>query len=216
MHKVLSDLHETQTDSPFPGLTTHAYLWTGPNVLFYSMATDAEFGELEKLGGVADQYLSHRDEAGPMLKTIARHFGSALHAPEAELPQIAEHSRVDIPLSGRHTDGNGVEVIPTPGHSPGSTSYLIRGAEGRYLFAGDTLIRNREGDWWAGYIEGISDAQAMAQSLRVLADLEPDVVISSAFQGDSAVHRIEAGLWRDHVAHALDGLLESTGNSRHR
>ncbi|WP_370333086.1 MBL fold metallo-hydrolase [Mycolicibacterium hippocampi] len=216
MKHVLTDLHETRTDSPFPGLTTHAYLWTGPNVLFYSMATDSEFDELAELGGVTDQYLSHRDEAGPMLKAIAQHFGSALHAPEAELADITEHGDVDVALSSRHTDANGVEVIPTPGHSPGSTCYLVPGSEGRYLFTGDTLIRNQEGNWWAGYIEGISDAESMADSLHLLAELEPDVVISSAFQGDSAVHRIEPGLWRDHVAHALNGLPTGSGNSGRR
>lgn len=214
MKKVLSDLWETQTDSPFPGLTTHAYLWSGPNTLFYSTATDAEFDDLTQLGGIEDQYLSHRDEAGPMLGHIARRFHSILHAPAAELAEISEHHPVDVPLEGRHIDGNGVEAIPTPGHSPGSTSYLIAGAEGTYLFTGDTLIRNPEGRWWAGYIDGISDAPSLADSLRVLAELEPDVVISSAFQGDSAVHRIQRGDWRDHVAQALDGLPAPVGNAR--
>ena len=206
MRQVLTDLWETQTDSPFPGLTTHAYLWTGPNALFYSMATDADFGDLERLGGIADQYLSHRDEAGPMLKKIARHFDSTLHAPATELVEIGRHAHIDVPLGSRHIDFNAIEVIPTPGHSPGSTCYLVHGAEGTYLFTGDTLIRNTEGQWWAGYIEGIGDAGALADSLRLLADLTPDVVISSAFQGDSAVTRIERDHWRGHIAHALAGL----------
>lgn len=215
MQKVLNDLWETQTDAPFPGLTTHAYLWTGTgrNTLFYSVATDSQFGELERLGGVADQYLSHSDEAGPMLKTIAEHFGSTLHAPTAELLEIGEHAHVDVPLGSRHIDYNNVEIIPTPGHTPGSTCYLVDGAEGSYLFTGDTLIRNPEGQWWAGYIEGHSDAQALADSLRLLAELTPDVVISSAFQGNSAVHRIEPGHWRGHVAHAIAGLPSRTASS---
>ena len=29
MRQIRSDLWETRVDSPFPGLTTHAYLWTG-------------------------------------------------------------------------------------------------------------------------------------------------------------------------------------------
>ena len=93
-----------------------------------------------------DQYLSHRDEAGPMLKKIARHFGSTLHAPVAELVDIGKHAHVDVPVGSRHTDQNGVEIIPTPGHSPGSTCYLVPGAEGSYLFTGDTLIRSDEGN----------------------------------------------------------------------
>ena len=116
MQKVLTDLWQTRTDSPFPGLTTHAFLWTGPNALFYSTATDADFDELDELGGIADQYLSHRDEAGPMLAKIADHFDSSLHAPAAELLEIGQHAHVDVPLGSRHIDVNGVEVIPTPGH----------------------------------------------------------------------------------------------------
>ena len=213
MQQVLTDLWQTRTDSPFPGLTTHAFLWTGRNALFYSMASDADFSAIEKLGGISDQYLSHRDEAGPMLAKIAEAFDSSLHAPVAELLEIGEHAHVDVPTGGRHVDVNGVEVIPTPGHSPGSTCYLVNGAEGGYLFTGDTLIFGDSGAWWAGYIPGVSDADALAASLRLLRTLDPDVVISSAFQGDSAVHRIQPGRWKDHVDEALDGL--SAGLAKH-
>ena len=101
MHRIREDLWETRADSPFPGLTTHAYLWTGGpagNVLFYSTLTADDFAAIEDLGGVAHQYLSHRDEAGPMLNRIASRFGSRLHAPAAELDQIGQHRRVDVPL----------------------------------------------------------------------------------------------------------------------
>ncbi|MGH3676194.1 MAG: MBL fold metallo-hydrolase [Mycobacterium sp.] len=206
MRQVLADLWETRTDSPFPGLTTHAYLWTRRNVLFYSPATDADFAELEELGGVEDHYLSHRDEAGPMLARVADRFGSRLHAPAAELLEIGQHAHIDVPMASRHVDTDGVEVIPTPGHTPGSTCYLINGAEGAYLFTGDTLILGESGSWWAGFIAGMSDAEALAPSLRLLRTLEPDVVISSGFQGDSAVHRIEQGRWPEHVDQALEGL----------
>lgn len=121
MRQIRSDLWETRQDSPFPGLTTHAYLWTGGpdgNVLFYSTQTEADFAELQRLGGVAHQYLSHRDEAGPMLGRIAERFAARLHAPVAELLDIGWHAHIDIPIGGRHVDGNGIEAIPTPGHSP--------------------------------------------------------------------------------------------------
>lgn len=146
MRHVLSDLWETRTDSPFPGLTTHAYLWTTRHALFYSTLTDTDFDALTELGGVTDQYLSHRDEAGPMLAQIADRFGARLHAPVAELLDIGRHAHVDVPLGSRHVDGNGVEIIPAPGHTPGSTCYLVDGAEGTYLFTGDTLyVRKANG-----------------------------------------------------------------------
>lgn len=215
MDQVLTDLWQTRTDSPFPGLTTHAFLWTGLNALFYSIATDADFAEIEKLGGISDQYVSHRDEAGPMLAKIADRFNSSLHAPVAELLEIGQHAHVDVPLGSRHVDVNGIEVIPTPGHSPGSTCYLVNGAEGSYLFTGDTVVFGDSGAWWAGYIPGISDADALATSLRLLRTMAPDVVISSAFQGDSAVNRIGSGRWADHVDEALDGLSAAKPRTRY-
>lgn len=131
MRRVLPDLWETRADAPFPGLTTHAYLWIGnTNVLFYSTAGDADFAELERLGGFTDQYLSHQDEAGPMLSNIAERFGSRLHAPAAEVDEIGRFTPIDVPLDERHVDGNGVEVLPTPGHTVGSTCYLVRGVDG--------------------------------------------------------------------------------------
>lgn len=208
MKQVLPDLWETQTDSPFPGLTTHAYLWTGGpdgNVLFYSTATDADFDRIEELGGIAHQYLSHRDEAGPMLAQISRRFGARLHAPAVEAIDIAEHAPIAEPLAGGGVDGNGVEVIPTPGHTPGSTCYLVPGADGRrYLFTGDTVFRGADGTWSAGYLP-FSQADALDRSLARLAELHPDAVISSAFAGDSAVHEVQ-GCWPGAVAEARAGL----------
>jgi glyoxylase-like metal-dependent hydrolase (beta-lactamase superfamily II) len=206
MRQVLTDLWETRTDSPFPGLTTHAYLWTPRNALFYSVATDADFDAIDQLGGIAHHYLSHRDEAGPMLRSVAGRFASKLHAPAAELDEIGEHGHVDVPLRSRHVDDNGVDVVPTPGHTPGSTCYLVDGSEGRYLFTGDTLFLSDGGEWTAGYIPGISDGEALASSLDLIATLEPDVVISSGFQGDSAVHRVDVGAWPGHVHQARHRL----------
>jgi glyoxylase-like metal-dependent hydrolase (beta-lactamase superfamily II) len=206
MRPIRSDLWETKADSPFPGLTTHAYLWTGGpagNVLFYAPQTDAEFDDIDALGGVDQHYLSHRDEAGPMLARVAERFGARLHAPAAELDDIGRHAHVDVPLATRHVDGNGVEVIPTPGHTPGSTCYLVPGANGRqYLFTGDTMFVGDDGTWAAGYIPPISDADSLADSLRVLAPLRPDLIISSAFAGRSAVHVSAGAQWSDSVAQA--------------
>lgn len=209
MQPIRADLFQTRVDHPYPGLTTHAYLWTGGpdgNVLFYGTQSDADFDELEALGGVAHHYLSHRDEAGPMLARIAERFGARLHAPVAELLDIGQHAHIDVPIGSRHVDASGIEVIPTPGHSPGSTCYLVPGAGGQsYLFTGDTIMLGADGDWVAGYIPPISDATPLAASLQVLATLEPALVISSAFPGDSAVHA-PGPRWSACVAQAMSRL----------
>jgi hydroxyacylglutathione hydrolase len=201
--QIRTDLWETRTDSPFPGLTTHAYLWkaNGRTVLFYCPATDADFPAIDALGGVDDQYLSHQDEAGPMLARIAETFEARLHAPAAELATIGRHAHVDVPLSSRHVDANGVEVIPTPGHTPGSTSYLVDGADGTYLFTGDTMFVSADDRWSTFVIPGIGDSAALSDSLELLATLEPDVVISSAF-GAAAVSVLGSRSWADCVAEA--------------
>jgi hydroxyacylglutathione hydrolase len=213
MTQIRDDLFETRTDSPLPGLTTHAYLWRRPNgnVLFYSPATDADFDAIDKLGGVAAQYLSHLDEAGPNLARIAERFGSRLHAPAAEVDVIGKHAKVDVPVEGRrHVDGNDVEVIPTPGHSVGSSCYLVTGVDGtKYLFTGDTMFPAGDGTWTTFLVPGRSDAAGLRDSLKLLGTVQPDIVISSAFGGDTAIETVDAQRWSDIVAQALASVPSS-------
>ncbi|MFG1932831.1 MBL fold metallo-hydrolase [Mycobacterium sp. NPDC048908] len=207
MTQIREDLWQTRTDSPFPGLTTHAYLWqrSGGNILFYSLASDADFDAIDDLGGISAQYLSHLDEAGPMLARIAERFGSRLHAPAAELAAINRHARVDVPVGPRrHVDENGLEVIPTPGHSDGSTCYLVEGAGGKkYLFTGDTMFPTGDGTWATFLAPGRGSAAALRSSLEALAAVQPKVVISSAFGGDTAIEAVDNGRWRECLDEAL-------------
>lgn len=205
VRQIRSDLWEMRTDSPFPGLTTHAYLWTRPagNVLFYSPATEADFEAMAELGGVAHQYLSHLDEAGPMLAVVKQRFGSTLHASARERDEIRKHASVDIPSIARGVDDNGIEVIPTPGHSVGSTSYLVTGANGdKYLFTGDTMFPTADGSWSTYLVPGRGDADELSASLQLLGSLAPDVVISSAYGGDAAVYELGPGRWRELIEQA--------------
>jgi hydroxyacylglutathione hydrolase len=210
MRRIRDDLWETQSYSPFPGLKTHAYLWTptgGQNVLFYSPGNDDDFDDLQKLGGVARQYLSHRDEAGPMLAAVAERFGARLHASAAEVNDVERFRRVDVALSRRHVDDLGIEVIPTPGHTPGSTCYLVPGTDGlTYLFTGDTIYLSDSGKWTAGYIEGMSDRTALAAALNLLGTLTPDLVVSSAYAGDEGAHLLGATPWSACAEQALSRL----------
>jgi hydroxyacylglutathione hydrolase len=199
MKKIRNDLWETQTYSPFPGLTTHAYLWTPPsgqNVLFYSPGTDDDFDEIEDLGGIAHQYLSHQDEASPVLAHIAQRFGARLHTPAPEVDAIRRFAEPHVQFEHRHIDEHGIEVIPTPGHTPGSTCFLVPGADAStYLFTGDTVFLADNGVWTAGFIPDVSDADALESSLKLLSTLTPDLVISSAFSGDAGAHPLGDTPW---------------------
>jgi glyoxylase-like metal-dependent hydrolase (beta-lactamase superfamily II) len=207
MTQIRDDLWQTRTESPFPGLTTHAYLWRGPrgNILFYSPASDADFDAIEELGGVSAQYLSHLDEAGPMLARVADRFGSRLHAPAVELESIGRHAHIDTPIDARrHVDDNGVDAVPTPGHSDGSTCYLVQGvSDEKYLFTGDTMFPTGDGTWSTFLVPGRGSAADLRSSVELLATIQPDIVISSAFGGDSAVETVDNGRWQQCIAEAL-------------
>jgi hydroxyacylglutathione hydrolase len=79
-----------------------------------------------------------------------------------DVPETAE-------MDGGLMDGvtlraGGVEltVLHTPGHTPGSVSFLLRGGDGTHVFTGDTLFRRGIGrtDLWGG------DPQEILRSLR--------------------------------------------------
>ncbi|MEO9587961.1 MULTISPECIES: hypothetical protein [Marinobacter] len=55
MRQIQTDVWETDVESPFPGLTTHAYLLTRDdgNVLFYNTGHHHEIDRMAELGGVA-------------------------------------------------------------------------------------------------------------------------------------------------------------------
>ena len=210
LKKIRDDLWETQGESPFPGLTTHAYLWTPPsgrNVLFYSTVTDADFDEIEQRGGVAHQYLSHHDEAGPMVREIAKRFGAQLHAGRGDAKWVAKVADDAVWLDHRQVDENGVEAIPTPGHTPGSICYLVSGTGGEsYLFTGDTIYTERDGSWTAGNLS-FSNPDALASSLNLLASLRPNVVASSAAPAGVGAHDLRDGDdWAGKVREALVSL----------
>jgi glyoxylase-like metal-dependent hydrolase (beta-lactamase superfamily II) len=173
--------------------------------LFYSPVSDADFDAIDEVGGVSAQYLSHLDEAGPMLARVADRFGSFLHAPAAELDAISRHAHVDAPVEARRrVDDNGVEAIPTPGHSDGSTCYLVEGVGGeKYLFTGDTIFPAGDGTWSTFLVPGRGSAADLRASLELLSTVQPDVVISSAFGGVTAIETVDDGRWRQCIAEAL-------------
>lgn len=212
MKQVQPDVWETKTERPAPGLTTHAYLLTRPdgNVLFYNTGNPSDLDQFAELGGVAYQYLSHQDELGESLMEIRRRFDTKLGGHVRELEKFAEICTPDILFDERETHLGNIQVIPTPGHTPGSTCFLVDSPTGkRYLFTGDTLFLNADGQWTAGYIGGYSDKATLAESLNRLKVLEPDVVFSSAFSGDAGFQSLDRRAWRKFVEQAAERLADS-------
>lgn len=213
MRRVQPDIWETEVERPFPGLATHAYLFVreAGNVLFYNTGHRHEIEAMEPLGGVAYQFLSHRDELGDSLDFIHERFGTTLGGHVAERDDFAEVRTPELLFTRRGRLLDEIEAIPVPGHSPGSTCFQVVSPHGRrYLFTGDTLYRGEQGRWHAGFIPGHStpeDRLELIVSLGLLKSLTPpDVVFSSAFTGESGFQELAPGEWPELVERALGEL----------
>ncbi|WP_339832967.1 MBL fold metallo-hydrolase [uncultured Parvibaculum sp.] len=214
MKQIYPDLWQTAPEQPVaeaPSLVTHAFLLTREdgNVLFYSSGHTAEHRRIAELGGLRRQYLSHQDEVGPALAEIKEKFGSELVSHGAEKQEVGKAVAPDRTFDARETHLGNIEIIPTPGHTRGSTCYLVRSPHGKtYLFTGDTLFMDSNGRWQAGLLP-FSDAAKLRSSLELLRTLTPDVVISSAApDGKHPVNEVTPQDWRAAVGDALEGMQE--------
>jgi glyoxylase-like metal-dependent hydrolase (beta-lactamase superfamily II) len=83
----------------------------------------------------------------------------------------------------RHKLGADFEVIPMPGHTPGSTAFLWAGGGHRFLFTADSLYLGSDGTWRAAVLES-SDRDAYVRSLEVLRGVDFDVLVPWAAPAD--------------------------------
>ncbi len=89
----------------------------------------ARFTRARVFLGEGDEALLRRER--PPGAWVARVLSAAF--PRFEAPLKVETLRDDSPLD---VDGERVEVVRTPGHTPGSAMFLVRGV----LFSGDSLL----------------------------------------------------------------------------
>ncbi|MCY3569452.1 MAG: MBL fold metallo-hydrolase, partial [Chloroflexi bacterium] len=101
---------------------------------------------------------------------------------------------------------DGIDVLHTPGHTPGSICLRYESLHGKsYLFTGDTIVPNSD-SWATGvYPEIEGDAAALVESLTCLRDQAADLVISSAHGAGNGYVEITPDAWRE----AIDGRIES-------
>lgn len=176
-------------------MSTHAYLLTrsSGNVLFYNSARLDEYDQIRQLGGMAFQFLSHRDEAGKNLQQLKDLFHNKLCCHKLEESAIAKACPVDLVFEAQGIYADDIEVIPTPGHTAGSVCFLYKSPHGKtYLFTGDTVFP--EHDSWGTYVS-FWHKKTLAKSLELLKDINPDVVISSGSVGQFSFHEMSHGQW---------------------
>lgn len=134
------------------------------------------------------------EEDRPLYQNLdeqAKAFGITLDKPAIIDRLLVHGDRVQC--------GSGaLQVIHTPGHTPGSLSFRMEGEDGDLLFSGDTLFRRSIGrtDLWGGSMEQIlssirSQLFTLPGNLRVIPGHGPDTTIAeegrrNPFVGDPA------------------------------
>lgn len=190
-----------------PSLEIRAFLLEREdgNVLIYRSARLRDDAEtLRGLGVVARQYLNHHHEASPECDWVARTFGAPLHCHIADAPMVSEVCQVSETFSERHLLGTDLEIIPTPGHTEGATTYLWDTGEHRALFTGDTIFFSR-GRWRAALLDGVGDRERHIDSLELIRNLDFDLLIPGiASAGDAYFEHVE----KAEAQQRIDGIIE--------
>ena len=116
---------------------------------------------------------SHPDHVGSLDAVVERAPGVAVHAGAEDIPNIS--SPIDVTAVGDGDDVFGLQVVATPGHTPGSISVFDPGIG--LLVAGDALNGNADGTGLSGANEQFTPDMATAnESALKLTALEADAV----------------------------------------
>jgi hypothetical protein len=169
-----------------PAFNGRAFLLTRPsgNILVYSSGHVADdFPALAGAGGVARQYINHEHQANATCDKVAAQFSAPLHCHVADARAAAQTCTVAATFADRAHHFDDFEVIPIPGHTPGSTAFLWTNGKHRYLFTGDTLYL-RDGAWRIAVLDGISDPHIYRSSLALIRELDFDVLVPSMAKGE--------------------------------
>lgn len=99
--------------------------------------------EIEKLGGLAYVYLTHKDDIGEYAK-FREYFNAQVIFHEGDFNKRIVTA--DIVLRGEEDFvlDDDAKIIPVPGHTKGHTVLLYKN---RYLFSGDHLAYKKSGDY---------------------------------------------------------------------
>jgi len=133
----------------------------------------------------------------------------------ADMPGHDIHAtEIDVELIGSEILAFGdtrIEVLATPGHTPGSTCYVLDRGGSRVFFGGDTIMSHREVGTYSVYLPPRyrGDARAYLATLRKLSALPiPDVLLPGHPRHESTPHnnRIPAAQWLSMLKHGIREL----------
>lgn len=143
----------------------------GNVVIYNSPGLATASAAIRDLGGASRLLINHAHEAM---------YGQPdLDAPvwvhELDRKEVAGSLQVSGVFDQRCMIDDDLEVIPTPGHTAGTTSYLWDDGAHRFLFTGD-FIWIEQGEWKAVVLDP-ELRKAYVRSLELVRDLEFDFLV---------------------------------------
>lgn len=154
----------------------------GNIVIFHSGRIDEATDDIQALGG-ADRVLMNHEHESLGGQT---HFNAPYYIHQDDKEAVTDTLQVAGTFKDREQLYDDLEVIPAPGHTPGTTLYLWDNGEHRYLFTGDFLCY--EGDEWRTVVLPSSDREQSIKSLEMIRDLDFDALVPwVSIEGESPV-----------------------------
>lgn len=204
MDELFTDVYKTRDEHPFSNaVKTFATLVVGAsgNRMFHCSSLWNEDGFMDEIGGVHTIYLNHRDECSPALGEIQRAYNSHIVAHELEKSFVEPYARLTRSVLSEERIEEDLLAIPTPGHCPGSTCFLLERQGEKLLFTGDTLYPN-SGKWRVAISE--ENRAQMIESLKLLKKYDADWVIPGLYVGELPSLNFKANEYQQ----MLDGVIE--------
>ena len=190
-------------DTPFDGLlsTPSSRLPYQHNVLLRSYVLQRPGGSVIVYNspGVSEAAAAI-EQLGPPDRMLINHAHEAMYGRpnldidvwihRADLQEVGKTLQIAGTFDQRQRIGSDIEVIPTPGHTPGTCSFLWNNGEHRFLFTGD-FIWIEDGEWKAVVLNPALRDQYLS-SLALVRDLDFDVLVPwGATEGDSPAWRVD-------------------------
>lgn len=187
---------EVTANKEEPELMMHGFLLhhLRGNILISRVENPDDHNAIADRGGIIRHYLTHWHEAGPATRQLQQRFNSALYCHARALGHVSRYAEADATFNAAEVHCGSFHVVPTPGHTPGSTSYLYASPYGKtYLFVGDSVTLAH--DRWVTVRAAESNDRQLRQTLEFYRALRPDVVLMSTTVGHLPWQEVGGRQW---------------------